>query len=305
MFKKSKGLFLALTLLSSLLAAVAVVSYTGHETEAARTADFKQQVRNALNEISFPADGSLAAVESASERLTGFLSYRAGVLLSDWTADRLIDAEKRSKETGKRISKDRLAELLAKIAVNKLRNLSEEQKQSAIDTIGGFDHPDLPESFARGREFVSLRADGTGNMTRAELSSHIDSIRGENAESRIVASMIRNAIALEIESVCDALLDADPEMFGGTKCEMTPMQALLVSYAVATDDQLAGNRGDVSAKMAAIESAASDASGSSYPSHIGNRPYGANGYIFSTPADVLLDEGALKDLVLGLKQEIQ
>lgn len=305
MFKKRKGILLSMALLSSLVAAVIAIANAGPARTAASDNGFKQQVRNAINELSLPSGGSQQQTAVGAENLAAFISYRSGVLISDWNLQQLAEAEGLAAGSGKSISKDTLAEVMTGIALDKLRELSDEQKQSAIDSMGGFDHPDLPQSFRRGRESVSLRANGKGQMTREALSLQIDHISGENAESKIVGSMIRNAIALEIESVCAVLIDADPEFFSGTKCEMTPMQALLVAYSVATDDMLAGNRADISSKMSAIQAAASEAAGSQYPSHVGQRPYGANGYVFSTPADLLLDESAVFQLVTKLSQTVR
>ncbi|QQS41214.1 MAG: hypothetical protein IPM63_17925 [Acidobacteriota bacterium] len=305
MFKKRKGLLLSVALLSSLVAAVIAIANAGPARTAASDNGFKQQVRNAIVELALPSGGNQQQLAVGAENLAGFISYRSGVLISDWNLEQLSEAEGFAHGTGKSVSKDKLAELMTAIAVDKLRNLTDEQKQSAVAAMGGFNHPDLPESFRRGRESVSLRASGKGRMTRDGLSSQIEILRGENAENKIVRSMIRNAIALEIESVCAVLIDADPEFFGGTKCEMTPMQALLVAYAVATDDMLAGNRADIQAKMSAIQAAASEAAASPYPTHVGQKPYGVNGYVFSTPADLLLDNAAVQELVTKLSQTVR
>ncbi|HUF02855.1 MAG TPA: hypothetical protein VMM38_01625 [Aridibacter sp.] len=305
MFKKRKGVLLSMALISSLVAAVIVIANAGPARTAASDNGFKQQVRNAISELALTSGGGQQEMAVSADNLADFISYRSGVLISDWNLHKLVEAEGFAAGSEKTVSKDKLAELMTAVAVKKLRELTDEQKQAAINATGGFDHPDLPQSFRRGRETVSLRASGKGQMTRDALSSQIEMIRGENAESKIVRSMIRNAIALEIESVCAVLIDADPDFFGGSKCEMTPMQALLVAYAVATDDLLAGNRADVSSKMSAIQAAASEAAGSQYPSHVGHKPYGVNGYVFSAPANLLLEDSAVSELVTKLSQTVR
>lgn len=300
MFKNKRGRLFALTLLSSLVAAAIVIAYAESGRTAARDNGFKQQVRNAISELAFTSGG-----EQSSANLASFISYRSGVLLSDWNLQKLSDAEGLAAENGKSVSSDQLADAITEIAIGKLRNLTDEQRDSAIDALRGFDHPDLPQSFRNGRSHISIRSSGKGRMTAQAASAQIDSLRGDNAEDKIVYALVRNAVALEIESVCSVLAEADPGFFANSKRQMTPLQALLVAYAVATDDPLAGNRSDISQKMNAIQEGASEASGSPYPSFVGHRPYGRNGYIYSTPADLLLDDEALTALVNKLSQTVR
>jgi len=217
--------------------------------------------------------------------------------LSDHNIDSLAGSEALSLKSRKRITKDQLAEILTSLAVGKLRNLTDSQKENAIESMRGFNHPDLPQSYLAGRRFVSLRANGKGRMTVEEIGVQIESVRGRKADSKIVYSMIRNAVALEIQSVCETLINADRYFFGGTSCEMTPMQAYLVAYAVATDDLLAGNRADIAQKMDSIRAGAEVVGGAPYPDPAGAAPYGPNGYIFSTPSDLLLDEATTSDFI--------
>lgn len=305
MTKNRNGLLVALASFSSLLVVVLVGASTLLPTTEARDPDIGQQVRNALAELDLKSGENRASNLSKASNLSSFISYRAGVLLSDLDSRKLAGLETIASASQKRISRDELAQLLTGIAVRKLKSLSDDQKRSAIESMRGFDHPALPQSFKRGRDHVMLRANGSGRMTLEAVSEQIDKVRGANAESKIVESMIRNAIALEIGNVCSTIVEAEPGFFGGSKCEMTPLQAFLVTYAVVTDDLLAGNRADLSEKMSAIERLASAESGAAYPSFVGQKPYGNNGYIFSSPADLLLDQAAISELMEQLSQRIQ
>lgn len=303
--QSKKGLFAALTIAASLLLVYVFLPGGSGTRTAARDAGFKQEVRNALNEIALPSAGDGSDWASAAENLGSFVSYRAGVLLSDVRRDELATAETLSASGGKRISRDDLADILASLAIRRLSSLSDEEIESAVEALRGFTHPDLPDSFRRGREFVSLRANGKGRMRAAELKQQIEAIRGPAAQSKLTRSLVRNAIALEIDAVCEVITDAEPEFFGGSKCDMTPIQAFLVTYAVVTDDLLAGNRAEIADKMRKIEESASSVSGGSYPAANGFKPYGRNGYIFSTPADILLDADGLNKLIEKLHEAVE
>ena len=296
-------MIIALCLFTSLLAAGLVARGTLNTHSTSVDAEFNSEVRSALSEIAFPAGADAAAVDTAAANLAYFFSYRAGVLVSDANEQRIRSAEQIA-QTGKRISKSDLVSVLTDIASDKLRNLTDAQRDHAVETLRGFDHAGLPQSFRKGRDHVSIRASGEGRMTAAELASRLDSVRGESAESKLVRSLINNSIALEVESICGTLADADPGFFGDSKCDMTALQALLVAYAVVTDDLLAGNQAQLTEKMQRIRQAISDRYDINYPGPDGHSAYGVNGYIFSTPADLFLDEGTMAALISRIEEKL-
>lgn len=303
--QSKKGLFAALTIAASLaLAYVFLPGGAGTHT-AARDAGFDQQVRDALNEIALPRAGGTSDWTTAADNLGSFVSYRAGVLLSDAGKQSLATSESLTASGGKRISKDALADILASLAAERLASLTDEEVDSAVESLRGFSHPDLPDGFRRGREFVSLRANGKGRMSATDLKHQIESLRGPAAQSKLTRSLVRNSIALEIDAVCEVIADADPEFFGGSKCEMTPIQAVLVTYAVVTDDLLAGGRAEIAERMRKIHETAASVSGGSYPAPNGYTPYGRNGYIFSTPADLLMDAYGINKLIEKLNETVR
>ncbi len=295
--QSKQGIFLSLAFVSSLTFLVIYCLGTFTASTATRDALFNQQVRNAIAELARPQSDDPDALAVGAGNLSGFMTYRAGVLLSDSNLKALAKSEGQSLRSTKRITKDQLADALTSIAIGKLRDLDEDRKWEIVDSMRGFDHPDLPESFRRSREFVSIRANGKGRMSADSMSTQIDAISGTNANSKVVSAMIRNAIALEIGKVCEILTAADSNFFSGTKCDMTPIQAVLVSYAVVTDDLLAGNRADIQERMLSIHSAAEASAGMPYPGPEGQIPYGPNGYVFSTPSQLLLDDSAVADLI--------
>jgi hypothetical protein len=298
------GSFFALCLLTSLFA-FGLIAYGSRITNGAPgNALYKNQVRNAIAEIAFPSGNDAVAIDTAAGNLSFFMSYRAGVLVSDFSEDKLRSAEQIVQGSEKRISKADLADILTNLAANRLRELTDAQKDRVVESLRGFDDPNLPESFKRGRDHVSVRSSGEGRMTVAEFSSTLDSVRGENADSKLVTTLIRNSIALEIGEVCEALEDASPGFFGDTKCDMTALQALLVSYAVVTDDDLAGNRAELESRLLEMQERISQKFHIEYPGPEGHKAYGPNGYIFSTPADLLLDDASLASIISKIEEKL-
>ncbi len=304
MLFRKKGVFLAICLFTSLLAFGLIAFGSRNTNGASEDAEFRHQVRNAIAEIGFPSATDPGTIETVTGNLSHFMSYRAGVLVSDANEGRLSSAEQLGMTRGKRISRADLAEILTDLASVKLRDLTDGQKSHVVESLRGFDDPNLPGSFRQGRDYVSLRASGKGRMTVEAFSARLDSVRGENAESKLVRSLIRNSIALEIGQICDVLYDASPDLFGGTKCDMTALQALLVSYAVITDDPLAGNQADLNSKMLKIRGGIEEKFGVDYPDPQGHTAYGPNGYIFSSPADLLLDGTSIKSLISKIEEKL-
>lgn len=263
----------------------------------------KQLIRDALSEINLAKTNDTTAIITASDNLTNFIYYRAGVQLSESNKLALRNSEQTARTQAKRITKDDLAQILADIALTKLSNLTDSQLSNATETLRGFDAPDLPASFQSSRGWVSLRSSGAGTMTPTEFTNQANSIRGSNANSRVGSSLVTNSIASEISKKVDVIRDASPDFFDNTKSDMTPMQAVLISYAVVADDNLAENQSQLTQNMQALcQKITQINNGQLYPSPQGHRAYGPNGYIYSSPTDLLMDEAAVNSLIAKIQE---
>jgi hypothetical protein len=68
------------------------------------------------------------------------------------------------------------------------------------------------------------------------------------------------------------------------------MQALLVTYSIATDDPLTYNQAGLQQKMQNLKQGISQTTGQTY-SNVGNhKAYGENGYLYSSPASLALND---------------
>jgi hypothetical protein len=83
---------------------------------------------------------------------------------------------------------------------------------------------------------------------------------------------------------------------------MAPAQALLVAYAVIADDPLTYNQAELTQKMQDKQQFISRAARSDFPSPRGHKAYGDNGYIHSSPTNILLNDASVERL-LTLIQE--
>ncbi len=296
MLRNKKGVLLTLSVFILLFTAgFFFFNYNGATQGTTSNAQLNQRVQNALAEVSLPTSNNASAINASSASLADFIAYRSNVTLSQANKDLLAGKEQLAWNQSKKITKGQLASILTEMASDKLRDLTDAQRDSAVESLRGFNHSTLPANIDRST--VTLRANGLGRMTPAELTTQLNAIRGSNADSKITQGLIELGISSEIDYYISLLSDADPNFFGGTKGDMTPMQAVLISYAVVTNDTLSDNQTELTTAMQIAENITAQASGGYYPSHIGEKAYGLNGYFYSAPTDLLMTNDSIDKLI--------
>ncbi|MDX6498415.1 MAG: hypothetical protein QOG23_1675 [Blastocatellia bacterium] len=262
--------------------------------------EFLDSVRDGVGtEVRFARQGDdSASVRASVESLARFMRERAGVDLSNHSKDRLAELESQTLDgTGRRITSDELGRIIATTAVERISELSDDQIDRATETLRGFDDPELPDSFRRGRTMVQLRASVSGNLTPEEFRGQVKAIRDTNRVMRglILAGGSRAAADL-VERRRRFLGDALPDQFGSATAGFTPVQALLVTYSAVSDDYLTHSGANLRKRLKSIHDGMERITGQRYPSHEGRRAYGPNGYIFSTPLDTVFDDQTINRL---------
>ncbi|MCP9496511.1 MAG: hypothetical protein MSG64_18880 [Pyrinomonadaceae bacterium MAG19_C2-C3] len=237
-------------------------------------------------------------VRSSINSLAHFIRLRSGSEMSGRVKNRLADMEASTLNgNSRRITIDELSDILATTALERVATLSDSEVERAAVTLGGFDAPDLPDAFRRGRDKVKLRASKHSDLTREEFVSQVKAIRdADKSSSAIFKGAARNAAAAEVKNRIGYLTEAVPEQFSETD-GLTPAQAVLLTYSVVSDDLLTNSETNLRKIMKAEQEAVSKAIGGSYPSPDGHFAYGINGYRFSTPLDITFDEQTLNILL--------
>lgn len=305
MFKRKKGLaFLSLALCILAVVVGFLTLKTGVSSGTTLSEQHKEQVRSAITEIGLPTVNNSEVINSASENLANFIYYRSGVQLSQTNKNLLKTNEQASWNQSKLLTKEQLTQILTEIATDKLKNLTETQLSGATETLRGFNAPDLPTSFQQGRSWVKLRASGAGTMTPSEFTAQVNYIRNPlQVESRVVQSLIKSNIKLEVDKTVKVLNDSQPGFFKNSNFDLTPMQAVLISYAIVADDALRSNQTQISQRMQNIYQGITQSNnGQSYANPQGHRAYGVNGYIYSSPVDLLMDEVAVGSLITKIQE---
>jgi hypothetical protein len=290
-----------LTVLGLALFAISLVMVTAFwKTEVSSgTTDLEvlnQEIRSGLAEINLPTSNNLNAINTATDNFAHFVSYRAGIQINQTNKDLIKNTEQNFRSNSKKITPDQLSQILSEIAVERIPTLTNSEINDATESLRGFIASDLPLRFQQGRSNVMLRANGEGIMSASTFQGEITSIR-DSGVNKFAQSAISSRISLEVERKVNMLTDASPESFGSAKSSLTPLQALIIAYAVVTDDPLAGNQADLAQKMQNRQQGISQAIGGPYSSPTNQRAYGVNGYLFSTPAGWALNDATINRIL--------
>lgn len=183
-----------------------------------------------------------------------------------------------------------MAEILTQTALERISRSTDQEIDYAAETLRGFDAADLPESFRRGRDKIKLRASIAGSATPEDFKAQVKSLRNaDSASKEIFRGAAKVAIGNEVTRRVSSLNDAIPEKFASSN-GLTPIQAVLITYSVASDDQLMDSASNLQKRLRSIQIGFTRITGKTYASPDGHFAYGPNGYVFSTPIDLVFDD---------------
>jgi hypothetical protein len=182
-------------------------------------------------------------------------------------------------------------------------------------TLRGFSAPDMPENydgaFKLPQGFVSLGNPPEKNIARLKVMR--DQL---NTSARDVwADIFREKVLYNVRGTAQGLAQAVPEQFGnlwdaaddressGTAAGFTPLQAFLFAYSLVSDDRLDYGQANLRKSMEANQKYWAKKLGQPFPSADGQRAYGVNGYLFSSPLDLFFDDQNVNRLLDRIEKE--
>ncbi len=314
MFKDKRAIALALGIFVLIISGVFLYR-TNLTSGSTHEEEFHQKVRNALAELNFSPGKSQDNINASTNKLAKFINYRSGIKLSKETKDFLSSKEKKAQTESKRITQTQLAEALTTVACEKLAVLSDSDIDAMADNLRGFKTPEVSAAYPDFRETVKLRANGEGTMEPADFVKRLKNARADeidyqnqtgataSVKSPLYRMALRNRLNTEITKRANYLAASSPDFFNGsTNNDLTPTQALLLTYSIVTNDSLAGNQIELQSRMEEKQQIIVQHLKRPFPSPQNQHAYGVNGYIFSTPSDLLLDD-AVMTRVLNLAGE--
>jgi hypothetical protein len=276
------------------------------------TEEYRQTLRNALTEINLPKDNNAAIISASSDNLANFIYYRSGIQLSQANKNLLVDNEQKSWAQSKKITQTQLAQILTEVAFDKLVTLSDSDLAGMAETLRGFNTAAYSSAYPNAREFVRLRANGEGIMEPAYFVSEVKAVRDAEIAKRnrpysspdlglrMSRAALHERISSEIAERVAELKDADTTFSDTTPSDLTPAEAMLLTYSIVTNDFLMGNQSELQQLMAGKQQLVANYGGQ-FPSPQGYNAYGVNGYIYSSPADLLLDDATTAQVLNLIK----
>jgi hypothetical protein len=112
-------------------------------------------------------------------------------------------------------------------------------------------------------------------------------------------SSIRPFFELQVNDRAANLSEAMPEQFGPITAEgVTPVQAVLIAYSVASDDSLADSQNDLARQIAQERTNARLTRAQAKAQRLNSpTPYGPNGFFYAAPVNVLFNRATVQRLL--------
>lgn len=243
--------------------------------------------------------GNSAAVVSAA---TSFIAARSGIAIAPADEARLVALETDyDNGIAPIITAEALAEALAYWAVEDvLATATPEEIDRSIESARGFDAPDLPDGFKRGRSRLHVGVGAsTVWATPAQARDLIAKAREESAVRLDIVPAIRDRVTKDIAERITYLNRASSGRFDAS--DLSPIESMLITYSIGAGDVLAGSTSELQLRMVDVQKGLARQNGS-YPSPSGRLPYGGNGYLHASPADLFMSRlGALLARIGGAR----
>lgn len=276
--QQPRWMLLALAVVSIALVGSTVWRISGITKGKAIPTDPKQKFYERLrrgvgSEVRFAtASDSPEQVNASVESIAEFIHQRANLRMNDDTKRKLAKAEQNAL-TGKsrRISVEELPDLFAGIIVKRFANLTDEEISKAANTYHA-----TPESQ------ISSRGTGKwGFLSKEEFIKQAKSARESSQRNDSTLNATLHSLAQEeVKDRTAYLSEALPKQFGGINTEgVTPLQALLIAYSVASDDPLSDSQDDM--KQMIIRQRMDDKR-KKYDKRYSGKGFGVDGEFFSS-----------------------
>ena len=260
-------------------------------------------------------------VQASVDSVQAFIRGRSGLQLDPDVAARLAQMEQRTLNGGaRRISCDDLSDSALAILVDRFRNSTDAEIEKAADGLSNVKtvsqstgarsqsassnaasgsgskrasisdrSTQLPDTSDR----IMLRANGQGVMSRRDFIDQALRYRIRmNAPAQLIAilGIVRPAARQVFRNRLAVLSQALPEQWAAGQAQgLTPVQAFILTYSVAADDPLYRSKPGLDTAMQWVEGV-NRRTDSGYPTSLGRLPYGSNGYLFSSPLNLILDK---------------
>lgn len=301
-----------------MLACAVIVTASVWRSSAVRFSDkdklkqqFHARIRDGVGrEVGLAKRGdSPGQIRAAVNSVVSFIEKRSGIKLSEETKSRLAAMEESTQNgAGRRLTTNELGGVINATLLGRLSTLSDQDIAQVDDTLRGFNAPDLPKNY--NRDFKLPGGIVLIGMPSEKTVARLKAVRDQlgTPAGDIFEGMLRKIVRERVQNRAQYLSEALPEQFGNmwdvsndressiTDGGITPLQAFLIAYSLASDDYLSDSQDSLNKRMRGHRASLVKACGK-YPSPAGHHAYGVNGYIFSSPLGLIFDEQIINRLL--------
>lgn len=309
LLKRARLVILAFVLLAGLATGINLWRTVAGQREGSEEMRRQQheRIRGVVtSEIPLPAHGaSLNETQAAVAALSRFLFARSGVSLNESAQRRLAEAETHVLSgAGRRISPSELGNILTATLMERMSALTDEEIAGMMESLRGFNAPDLPDGFRRGRSVVTIHVGGSYSVSPEVFVARAKGLRRlDGVTSNLIRELASDRATGAAQQRAQLFSAAAPQHFARARERgMTPLQAFLVTYSLVSNDPLQYPTSGLPEAMRTWQETIIRATGNPYPHPDGHRAYGPNGYLVSSPLDVMLNEETISALLARLQE---
>lgn len=251
-------------------------------------------ISQANAQIEFPANRSSEdEIKRSVESIDNFLYSRSNIRLSETVKTRLIAAERQvALSANSRLTSDQLIDILTDVALKRLRSLTEDDIRKAKAT---YEKSYIVDGSYAGFTWQQINLSPTDfekNLRRLSQQSKSNNRELRNTVRKLIAGTSPESGVNGHLQLYSRVL---PEEFGAVmQAGISPTQALLIAYAIASDDPIHIARTALEKEMV---QAHKHIGGPRYPEPNGSCPFGTNGYLFATPLDLIFNDQTIGSML--------
>jgi hypothetical protein len=235
-------------------------------------------------QVSFAQHASEDEARASVDSIDRFIAGRSGLKLDPDSKGKLVQMESETVSGQRRhVTVSRYVKALADTLSERLASLTD-------------DEIDYASAIMKNNGRIALRFNGRFGVTDDEFPAEAKKLREQSRSGDpVIRRAIQDGLGQEVEKRISVLGDALPGQFAAAGSEgLTPAQAVLITYSVITDDDLALTRRQIAslAKNPALRLHAADGT---IPANA--TVYGPNGRFFATPADLIFNSATISSLL--------
>jgi hypothetical protein len=249
--------------------------------------NFQAEIRKGVGaEVRFANSASSSAqIRDSVDSVASFIQERAGLGMSNATKESLQEMEQTALNSGRRISTTQLSAALAETLTERIATLSDGDIARA------------EKAFNRSGEHINLRADGRYSMPKESFRSEVQTLRNQlQSGDKAGAGAIQVIVQDVVEERVIVLSEAVGDQFGRAPREgLSPLQALIVTYSVLTDDNLAHSSSNL--KQMTLQTLKRPVNNEKAA-----LAFGPKGQVFSTPVHLFFNQEVMGQFLGRLKK---